>query len=313
MGFGQTPMLRTRSILALVALLAFLGSCRYFDNNDDPVGPSDDSGQGDDYVDPCSDPLQVCNLGDVNQNGLAYEIADYITLKNYFLIGDAAFPEEKVEEAMANGDINRDGIECSAADLACMCRVIIGDLPRPSPQPVSGDLRLCNGVVSSPHYRLGTAAFVIKGEVTPVLLAPRMRMECAFDGTNTRVIVHSIEGNSMHNEIVDLGGELVSADFGTDVGAYMPAVFRPTEVVMGQNFPNPFSTTTTIPFEFPGGGPWQIDIRSWNGQKAAQFSGNSLCGVEDLIWDGTSLPSGTYYYTLKAGGKSITRIATLSK
>ena len=313
MGFGRTPMLRTRSILVLVALLAILGSCRFFGNNDDPVGPADDSGQGDDYVDPCPDGY-ICPLGDLNQNGLAYEIADYFTLKNYFLIGEAAFPEGKVEEAIANGDINRDGTSCTAADLVCMYLMIAGyDLPKPGTPPVSGDLRLCDGVVSSPHYPLGAAAFVVKGEVTPVLLTGRATMEYAFDGTNTRVVLYDVNTAWFLDDLVNLGGELVSADFGASNGVRIPAVLHPTEVVLEQNYPNPFTTTATISFEFPNGGSWQIDIRGWNGQKAAQLSGNSPCGVENVIWDGGNLPSGTYYYTLNAGGKSLTKIATLSK
>lgn len=77
----------------------------------------------------CGDSIDT--RGDVNLNGLAYEIADYVLFQLYFLHGLSAFTID-VDEQIAATEVNGDGMELTMRDLIYIWRVIIGDaLPLP--------------------------------------------------------------------------------------------------------------------------------------------------------------------------------------
>ncbi len=80
-----------------------------------------------------------CNddRGDLNLNGLQYEIADYILYQNYFLYGDSILftnPQQR-QAQIAASDVNEDAQPLRVADLVRMARVIIGDA---NPLPKTG-------------------------------------------------------------------------------------------------------------------------------------------------------------------------------
>lgn len=64
--------------------------------------------------------------GDINLNGIAYEITDYLIYVNYFLYGLQVFTVN-VEAQVANSDVNNDGVVLTIYDLVYLFRVIIGD------------------------------------------------------------------------------------------------------------------------------------------------------------------------------------------
>ncbi|UCD94658.1 MAG: hypothetical protein JSU69_00990 [Candidatus Zixiibacteriota bacterium] len=71
--------------------------------------------------------------GDINLNGVAYEIADYIVFTNYFLYGLSAFTLN-IEAQIAATDVNADEIPLTLQDYMYLIRVITGDfVPYPSP------------------------------------------------------------------------------------------------------------------------------------------------------------------------------------
>ncbi|MEZ5359499.1 MAG: hypothetical protein R3F48_11820 [Candidatus Zixiibacteriota bacterium] len=65
--------------------------------------------------------------GDINLNGLSYEIADWVMLTNYFLWGDSAFIHH-VEQSRENSDVNADGILAGIEDDLYLVRVIMGEV-----------------------------------------------------------------------------------------------------------------------------------------------------------------------------------------
>lgn len=76
-----------------------------------------------------------------------------------------------------------------------------------------------------------------------------------------------------------------------------PALFS-----LNQNYPNPFNPTTKISWQSPGG--------SWQTLKIIDLLGNEVTtlvdeyrpeGKYEVEFDGTELPSGIYFYQLKAG------------
>lgn len=83
---------------------------------------------------------------------------------------------------------------------------------------------------------------------------------------------------------------------------------------LSQNYPNPFNPTTKI--------SWQSSIRSWQTLKVYNVLGKEIktlvdeerpVGKHEVEFDGTSLPSGIYFYQLKAGNYVKTKKMILMK
>lgn len=79
----------------------------------------------------------IDNRGDINLNGIAYEIADYVVFTNYFLYGLPAFTIN-VDAQIAATDINADGLPLTINDIVFLIRIIEGEaLPYPSPAKIN--------------------------------------------------------------------------------------------------------------------------------------------------------------------------------
>ena len=79
-------------------------------------------------------------------------------------------------------------------------------------------------------------------------------------------------------------------------------------MMVSQNYPNPFSETTTIHFDLRESCVLSLDISDITGKKVMEVN-KGLCspGQHTIHVDGSSLPSGLYFYTVHAGGFSETK------
>jgi hypothetical protein len=79
--------------------------------------------------------------------------------------------------------------------------------------------------------------------------------------------------------------------------------------ILGQNFPNPFNSQTTIRFQVFE--TMEMNLTIWNtlGQKVnTLFHGQMIKGDHTIIWDGKNqqgmiLPSGLYFVRLQNGAR----------
>lgn len=84
----------------------------------------------------------------------------------------------------------------------------------------------------------------------------------------------------------------------------------PTKFKLEQNYPNPFSTSTDIPYKLKNPSDVHVTIYDILGRVVRKFSvGNQAGGSHDIIWDGrnnfgTKAATGIYFYRLQAGGQS---------
>ena len=92
----------------------------------------------------------------------------------------------------------------------------------------------------------------------------------------------------------------------------------PESISLKPNYPNPFTTSTRIPFELNE--PAEVTLTVWNmiGQKVATLVDDERkdAGLHDgpeVNWEATNLPSGMYIARLEAGGQVFTRKMTLIK
>lgn len=80
----------------------------------------------------------------------------------------------------------------------------------------------------------------------------------------------------------------------------------PQEFYVDQNYPNPFNPSTTIRFGLPEAA--NVDLRIYNiiGQEVATLLNNQTmnAGTHNVVFDASSLASGTYIYKLNAGNKT---------
>jgi spore germination protein YaaH len=83
---------------------------------------------------------------------------------------------------------------------------------------------------------------------------------------------------------------------------------RPSLFCLSQNYPNPFNPSTTIEFSVPSSEQVAVVVYDVLGREVARLVDGPLeGGVHRVIFDGTSLPSGSYYCTLRTPDQSQTR------
>ncbi len=118
-----------------------------------------------------------------------------------------------------------------------------------------------------------------------------------------------LEGNSKINIIVFKGGgavhtdQLIQQSYKTTVTNTVGIQNQnqiAEEYSLSQNYPNPFNPTTNINFSIPADQHVSLKIYNSMGQEVATYVDEFLkAGVYNAAFDGTSLSSGIYFYTLK--------------
>jgi photosystem II stability/assembly factor-like uncharacterized protein len=88
----------------------------------------------------------------------------------------------------------------------------------------------------------------------------------------------------------------------------------PKEYALANNYPNPFNPSTTISFSLPKGGFVTLIIMDALGRQTAVIVNEELIpGYYSYQWNASEMPSGVYFYRLKAGAYSATKRLLLLK
>lgn len=89
---------------------------------------------------------------------------------------------------------------------------------------------------------------------------------------------------------------------------------NPKKFTLNQNYPNPFNPTTSINFRLSEAGFVELSVFNTKGQKVKEFYGEKLsAGEHSLLFDGSGLSSGVYFYRLNVDGESEVRKFVLIK
>ncbi len=113
---------------------------------------------------------------------------------------------------------------------------------------------------------------------------------------------------------VDLDGKVnysepVKVEFTTAVTTETPATYG-----LNQNYPNPFNPTTDIQFSLAKAGTVSLKVYDMLGREVATLAnGEFVAGVHHVTFNATTLPSGAYFYALKAGNFSAMKSMMLVK
>ncbi len=273
-------------------------------------------------------PDEIDDRGDLNLNGIAYEIADAVVFTNYFIYGFAAFTVN-VDGQIAASDVNADGRALSVADLVYLIRVIVGDAnPFPKPVPCGESVMVQtdneDNVLSvnlDTRYDLGAGLFVFEYDGVnpnvPELIDVPAGMEMQYDikQSEVRVLVYSMQkgvmidaGNSTLLRVPYMGSgslKLKEAEFATYEGQSIASSFGKTQVPqefeVSQNYPNPFNPMTQINMNLPSYGAWKLTVINIAGQVVKSFEGESPAGIVSVQWNGNNdagqpVASGVYFY-----------------
>jgi len=91
-------------------------------------------------------------------------------------------------------------------------------------------------------------------------------------------------------------------------------VSSPTAFSMAGAYPNPFNPSTTISFTLPEASRVTLNVFDVSGRQVAQLvNGLRAAGAHQVTFDGSSLTSGVYLYTLTAGSQTVTGKMVLLK
>jgi hypothetical protein len=285
----------------------------------------------------CSDSIDA--MGDININGIAYEIADAVMYTRYFIEGLSAFGDH-IEASIAASDVNADGVTLSVADLVYLVRVVTGDaLPynklTPSAQSINVATQLMGGNMSITYDAStdvgamlmifginGTIGEPVKGDG-----AANMDLDYKASGNELRVLIYNIGKNAILSGSHDLVNipvegslELKSIEVADYYGNPMDASTRvlPSQYELAQNYPNPFNPTTTIELALPVASDYSLAIYNVAGQLIRTYNGSSEAGVVQIVWDGkdasgSAVASGMYFYKGTAQNYSATKKMILMK
>ena len=172
----------------------------------------------------------IDEIGDINNNGIAFEIADGVMFARYFTQDTLAFGNH-VDVSTRVSDVNGDHIPLTVEDFVLLERVIFGQAnptdPPPPPSPHLAEFQHdpVTGVVTlQTPDTLGAVYLLFRGEADgDCEAAAGYKHSCGFDGEYTRVFVHRFM-DTLHitsGEILTLPGdlELVAGKTATYVGA----------------------------------------------------------------------------------------------
>src|SRR5690606_12912543 len=112
-------------------------------------------------------------------------------------------------------------------------------------------------------------------------------------------ITVNVPGRSVQFIMVEAGTNLL---YPTSAASELKNEFEVT------NYPNPFTSITTIQFRTPSNAPVSLDVFDQSGKMVATLVNSVLpSGTHHVEFDGSFLPGGMYFYQLKVGKSSTTR------
>ena len=156
------------------------------------------------------------------------------------------------------------------------------------------------------HFNRGepTSSWEILGEGLPAVAIYDVKVNA-----EPHFLVAGTHGRSMYK--LELSGIVTSNEHGLPDGL-------PTAFYLDGNYPNPFSTSTTIRFGLTNSADVTVDVFDLSGRRIATIlEGRIAAGVQEISWNGTSesgsaVAAGTYLYRIATSDGRIGETGTMS-
>lgn len=161
--------------------------------------------------------------------------------------------------------------------------------------------------------------FIKKAQFEPIVHYVFCNDAIFFPGSNnTRFAISGITAiNGISNE--DIYVASIDTSLSPLIGIEPISSNVPESFELKQNYPNPFNPSTTIRFSIPPGTNGRNEFTTLKiydilGREISVPVSETLIPGEYIItWDGSSYPSGVYFYSLSSGEYNITRKLILVK
>ena len=129
-------------------------------------------------------------------------------------------------------------------------------------------------------------------------LFTELRMECE-EGPSSDMIADSTVTISGHSEVhAHLFSKVLVVNVEEDMQDYLTGA-----LTLFQNYPNPFNPSTSIEFCIQHGGFVSLKVYDLLGREVATLISEEMRpGRHDVSWNASDLPSGVYFYDVRAGG-----------
>jgi hypothetical protein len=89
---------------------------------------------------------------------------------------------------------------------------------------------------------------------------------------------------------------------------------QPSVFFLDQNYPNPFNPSTNIKYSIPASSNASLKVYDILGKEISTLVNEyQQAGTFDIVFDGSKLASGVYYYQLTAGEMTATKKLMLTK
>ena len=207
-----------------------------------------------------------------------------------------------VAERLVTGDVNRDG-RVSILDLILVAQQLGSRVPPNSAVDINGD-----GMVNI--FDLTLVAQGIAGAAAPA-------------ATTGRADATTVEAWIAEARLVD-DGSIAFLQGITNLENLLASLIVPQETALHANYPNPFNPETWIPYQLAAPAEVSLTIYDMSGgvvrrlemghQTSGMYRNRSRAAHWDgRNWDGESVASGLYFYTLKAGEFTGTRKMLIRK
>lgn len=281
-------------------------------------------------------------LGDINLNGVPFEIGDAVYFSNFFVD-----PTQYQFTALqyANSDLNQDGITATIADLITLINAInsgrsAGKIETAEQSIASVFIDSAAGITQlkySSDIELGGIFLVLRstdGDIPISISSPftDMTLVASQGSDSIRVLLYSMESNRMPsgiNAFLEFDGiynleiELVQlSSFDgrlMTLGGTAKEVPLPNDFALHQNYPNPFNPETNISFDLAAARSVRLVVYNVLGRKVKTLIDDFLsAGNHQVVWDGRddngqASASGIYFYRLDTGRELLTRKMMLIK
>ena len=142
-----------------------------------------------------------------------------------------------------------------------------------------------------------TQTLTVQGKVTSSRIPIKQALVTFIDEADT---------TNKYSAITDISGQYqISLPTAIEPNNNLPADFK-----LAQNYPNPFSSSTAIPYSVNKQSDIKVTIYDILGRQVRYFRmGLQTAGVHQIVWDGRNnlgqkVASGIYLYKIQAGSKS---------
>ncbi len=112
----------------------------------------------------------------------------------------------------------------------------------------------------------------------------------------------------------DAENQYLANELETPVSVNKLSISTPSQFELKQNYPNPFNPVTNIEYSVPQRSKVTLKVYNMLGQEIATlYNGILDAGTYRSIFNGSSLPSGVYFYQLKTDNTTLTKKFMLMK